>query len=186
MPKQRRRRARTRYLRNPPDYGSEKLLRMKAAMLGIEMTGKITRSLVNNLARASSALDLLLHHKAIDDDQHQAGWKYAQAHKSVFGRIHPKVHVVERADGKGRTADERPSDVFHERLRRQLSAELDDTETRAVENVIVYNRTPRWVYSIILAKVRERPSDRRVRSAFLSGIRKITDAIPRTVDLVGV
>jgi hypothetical protein len=151
---------------------------MKAAMLGVETPERITRSFVSGLARADSPLDILLHHRAIDDDQHQAGWKYAQMHRRVFGRTAPKVHIVERADSPARLADDRPSDAMSEKLWRFMVAEIDDSERRALENATVYSRVPRWVYSIILGKLRERPSDRRSKSALLSALRKLADALP--------
>ena len=183
MAKQRRRRSTTRYLRNPPDYGSEKLRRMKAAMLGVEVPERVTRSFVAGLARASSPLDILLHHRAIDDDQHQAGWKYAQTHRKVFGRTYPKVHIVERTESPAKSLEERPIDAVNETLLRLMVAELETNERRALENVAVYSRIPRWVYSIILARLHERQSDRRSKSALLSALRKLVEGLPRAMEM---
>lgn len=139
------------------DEGTKELQSMRAWLAGY-----------GDPALTSYPLGVLLANNEITEQQHQAGCAYAFLHAVVFGR--PSIAAVsfERTQ-KGWTGDWDDDWLAAQEAKlRNLGRRLKGHPARlrmVVDNVLVYERTPRW-----MRPVRPRVSDCREAALFVLGL----------------
>lgn len=151
------------------DRGTEQIQSQRAWLAQrIDDEGKITMA---DPVKCSYPLGVLLANGTIDGPQHDAGTRYAKLYAKAAGRVSPKSAVLDD-DRAGRAPED---DEQRERRRMSDEAALRDAATELgragrhvkdhVDNVAVYNRTPRW-----MLPVRPRAGDIRDADALIEGL----------------
>jgi hypothetical protein len=120
-------------------------------------------------ALAASASGILFAAGHLDQEQLNAGLRFARAHAIVFGR--PWAHIQDplRCLPWG---GEPPSDELHAWAENRLSAwraELTEEQIQAIGDLLVFNTLPHW-WLCSRIKLREMPEDRVERQALISGL----------------
>lgn len=119
-------------------------------------------------ALTSYPLGVLLANGEVTEQQHKAGCRYAFLHAVVFGRASVAAVSFERV-GRGWAGDwdDRWLAAREAELRR-LTFRLMEHPARlrmALDSVVVYERTPRW-----MRPVRPRPADVREADLFIKAL----------------